>query len=88
MALCIPFTGRLSDRIGRLPVAFSVPNLASALPALFPTEHRYSAMGIAYNVAVANQDNDPLLDLATLPFEESFVAARASHNRPGKPTVM
>jgi MHS family proline/betaine transporter-like MFS transporter len=33
-------------------VAFSVPNLASVLPALFPTEHRYSAMGIAYNLAV------------------------------------
>ncbi|GAA1764654.1 hypothetical protein GCM10009712_11410 [Pseudarthrobacter sulfonivorans] len=33
--------------------AFSVPNLASALPALFPTEHRYTAMGIAYNLAVA-----------------------------------
>ncbi|BCW18360.1 MFS transporter [Arthrobacter sp. NtRootA9] len=191
MALCIPLTGRLSDRIGRrkvlwigalstvvfavpaflaiaahsvpmtflglaliaFPVAFSVPNLASALPALFPTEHRYSAMGIAYNFAVAifggtapfiiaalieltgndmaiayylmgvavvaavaiyflpesagrhlpgsmpsvdsqeearrlveNQDNDPLLDLDSLPFEESFQAARASHNR--KPTVM
>ncbi|MDP9695372.1 UNVERIFIED_ORG: hypothetical protein J2X79_002949 [Arthrobacter globiformis] len=27
--------------------------LASALPALFPTAHRYSAMGIAYNFAVA-----------------------------------
>ncbi|MFC9773589.1 MULTISPECIES: MFS transporter [unclassified Pseudarthrobacter] len=191
MALCIPFTGRLSDRIGRrkvlwigalstvvfaipaflaisagsvpmtflglaliaLPVAFSVPNLASALPALFPTEHRYSAMGIAYNFAVAifggtapfiiaalieltgndmtiayylmgvaviaavaiyflpesagrhlpgsmpsvdtqeearqlvdTQDDNPLLDLESLPFEESFEAARASHNR--KPTVM
>ncbi|MFE8886878.1 MFS transporter [Pseudarthrobacter enclensis] len=191
MALCIPFTGRLSDRIGRrkvlwigalstavfaipaflaiaahsvpmtflglaliaFPVAFSVPNLASALPALFPTEHRYSAMGIAYNFAVAifggtapfiiaslieltgndmtiayylmgvavvaavaiyflpesagrhlpgsmpsvdsqeearrlveNQDNDPLLDLESLPLKESFQAARASHNR--KPTVM
>ncbi len=192
MALCIPFTGRLSDRIGRrkvlwigalstavfaipaflaiaahsvpmtflglaliaFPVAFSVPNLASALPALFPTEHRYSAMGIAYNFAVAifggtapfiiaalieltgndmtiayylmgvaviaavaiyflpesagrhlpgsmpsvdspeearqlveTQDNNPLLDLESLPFEESFEAARASH-KPGKPTVM
>lgn len=191
MALCIPFTGRLSDRIGRrkvlwigalstvvfaipaflaisagsvpmtflglaliaFPVAFSVPNLASALPALFPTEHRYSAMGIAYNFAVAifggtapfiiaalidltandmtiayylmgvaliaavaiyflpesagrhlpgsmpsvdtqeearhlvdTQDNNPLLDLESLPFEESFAAARESHNR--KPTVM
>ncbi|MDR6558257.1 MHS family proline/betaine transporter-like MFS transporter [Arthrobacter pascens] len=91
MALCIPLTGRLSDRIGRrpvlwigaistvvlsipaflvisigtvpatllglallaFPVAFSVANLASALPALFPTEHRYAAMGIAYNFAVA-----------------------------------
>jgi MHS family proline/betaine transporter-like MFS transporter len=91
MSLCIPLTGRLSDRIGRrpvlwigalstvvlalpaflliavgsvpatvaglalvaLPVAFFVPNLASALPALFPTAHRYSAMGIAYNIAVA-----------------------------------
>jgi MHS family proline/betaine transporter-like MFS transporter len=137
------------------PVAFSVPNLASALPALFPTEHRYSAMGIAYNFAVAifggtapfiiaalieltgndmaiayylmgvaviasvaiyflpesagrhlpgsmpsvdsqeearrlveTQDNNPLLDLDSLPFEDSFEAARASHNRPDKPTVM
>jgi MHS family proline/betaine transporter-like MFS transporter len=35
------------------PVAFLVPNLASTLPALFPTEHRYTAMGIAYNIAVA-----------------------------------
>ncbi|KSU75498.1 MFS transporter [Pseudarthrobacter enclensis] len=191
MALCIPLTGRLSDRIGRrkvlwigalstvvfavpaflaiaahsvpltflglaliaFPVAFSVPNLASALPALFPTEHRYSAMGIAYNFAVAifggtapfiiaalieltgndmtiayylmgvavvaavaiyflpesagrhlpgsmpsvdsqeearqlveTQDINPLLDLESLPFEESFEAARASHHR--KPTVM
>lgn len=34
-------------------MTFSVPNLASALPALFPTEHRYSAIGIAYNLAVA-----------------------------------
>jgi MHS family proline/betaine transporter-like MFS transporter len=191
MALCIPLTGRLSDRIGRrkvlwigalstvvfavpaflaiaahsvtmtflglaliaFPVAFSVPNLASALPALFPTEHRYSAMGIAYNFAVAifggtapfiiaalieltgndmaiayylmgvaviasvaiyflpesagrhlpgsmpsvdsqeearqlveTQDNNQLLDLDSLPLEESFEAARASHHR--KPTVM
>ena len=194
MALCIPFTGLLSDRIGRrpvlwigaastvvlavpaflaiaagsvpmtllglaliaFPVAFSVPNLASALPALFPTEHRYSAMGIAYNLAVAifggtapfiiaslieltgndmaiayylmavaavaavaiwflpesarrhlpgsmpsveseeaarklveTQDNNPLLDLDSLPFESSFEIARAEHKgRPGKPTVM
>lgn len=194
MALCIPFTGLLSDRIGRrrvlwigafstvvfavpaflaiavgslpmtllglaliaFPVAFSVPNLASALPALFPTEHRYSAMGIAYNLAVAifggtapfiiaalieltgddmaiayylmavaviaavairflpesagrnlpgsmpsvdseeaarklveTQDNNPLLDLDSLPFESSFEAARAEHKgRPGKPKVM
>jgi MHS family proline/betaine transporter-like MFS transporter len=35
------------------PVAFFVAILASALPALFPTAHRYSAMGIAYNFAVA-----------------------------------
>ncbi|MCU1567997.1 MAG: transporter, partial [Pseudarthrobacter sp.] len=138
------------------PVAFSVPNLASALPALFPTEHRYSAMGIAYNVAVAifggtapfiiaalielsgedmaiayylmavaavaavairflpesagrhlpgsmpsvdseeaarklveTQDNNPLLDLDILPFEESFEIARAEHKgRPRNPTVM
>ncbi|MCG2623083.1 MFS transporter [Arthrobacter sp. I2-34] len=35
------------------PVTFFVPNLASALPALFPTAHRYAAMGIAYNFAVA-----------------------------------
>ncbi|APX01181.1 MFS transporter [Arthrobacter sp. QXT-31] len=91
MSLCIPLTGRLSDRIGRrpvlwigaistvvfalpafllisvgtvpatlaglalvaFPVAFFVAILASALPALFPTAHRYSAMGIAYNFAVA-----------------------------------
>ncbi|MCU1568441.1 MAG: transporter [Pseudarthrobacter sp.] len=194
MALCIPFTGLLSDRIGRrrvlwigafstvvfavpaflaiaagslpmtllglaliaFPVAFSVPNLASALPALFPTEHRYSAMGIAYNLAVAvfggtapfiiaalieltgddmaiayylmavaviaavairflaesagrhlpgsmpsvdseeaarklveTQDTNPLLDVASLPFESSFETARAEHKgRPGKPKVM
>jgi MHS family proline/betaine transporter-like MFS transporter len=91
MALCIPLTGRLSDKIGRrpvlwmgsisavvfaipaflligvgsvwttlaglaliaLPVTFYVANLASALPALFPTASRYGAMGIAYNFAVA-----------------------------------
>ncbi|GAA1349392.1 glycine betaine/L-proline transporter ProP [Arthrobacter koreensis] len=91
MALCIPLTGRLSDRIGRrpvlwmgagstivlavpafvlidqgpiwttllglgllaIPVTFYVANLASALPALFPTASRYGAMGIAYNFAVA-----------------------------------
>ena len=35
------------------PVTFFVANLASALPALFPTAHRYGAMGIAYNFAVA-----------------------------------
>jgi MHS family proline/betaine transporter-like MFS transporter len=91
MALCIPLTGKLSDRFGRrpvlwigagstvlfampafvligigdvwstlaglsliaIPVAFYVPNLASALPALFPTSARYSSMGIAYNFSVA-----------------------------------
>jgi MHS family proline/betaine transporter-like MFS transporter len=91
MSLCIPLTGRLSDKIGRrpvlwmgsasavllsipaflligvgeiwstllglaliaLPVTFYVANLASALPALFPTESRYGAMGIAYNFSVA-----------------------------------
>lgn len=91
MALCIPLTGKLSDRIGRRPVlwigalstvAFSVPaftligigevwstlaglsliafpvtfyvaNLASALPAQFPTSSRYGAMGISYNFSVA-----------------------------------
>ncbi|MBC7442321.1 MAG: MFS transporter [Ramlibacter sp.] len=36
-----------------LPVTFYVSNLASALPALFPTESRYGAMGIAYNFSVA-----------------------------------
>ncbi|WP_074015393.1 MFS transporter [Actinomyces polynesiensis] len=91
MSLCIPLTGRLSDRIGRRPVLWlgsatavvlSVPaflllahgavwstllglsliavpvtlyvsNLASALPALFPTSARYGGMGVSYNVAVA-----------------------------------
>jgi len=91
MSLCIPLTGKLSDRIGRrpvlwigavstvvlaapafmligvgtiwstlaglsliaFPVAFYVANLASALPAQFPTASRYGAMGIAYNFAVA-----------------------------------
>ena len=91
MSVCIPLTGRLSDRIGRrpvlwigaisavvlsgpafllidvgaiwstllglaliaFPVTFYVSNLASALPALFPTASRYGAMGIAYNFAVA-----------------------------------
>jgi MHS family proline/betaine transporter-like MFS transporter len=91
MAVCIPLTGHLSDRIGRrpvlwigavstvvlaipaflligvgqvwstllglalvaFPVTFYVANLASALPALFPTASRYGAMGIAYNFAVA-----------------------------------
>ncbi|BCW61309.1 MFS transporter [Paenarthrobacter sp. MSM-2-10-13] len=91
MAICIPLTGRLSDRIGRRPVlwvgagstvVFSIPafmligigeiwstlaglaliafpvtfyvaNLASALPALFPTSSRYGGMGIAYNFSVA-----------------------------------
>jgi MHS family proline/betaine transporter-like MFS transporter len=91
MSLCIPLTGKLSDRIGRrpvlwigavstivlaapaflligvgeiwstvaglsliaFPVTFYVANLASALPAQFPTASRYSAMGIAYNFSVA-----------------------------------
>jgi MHS family proline/betaine transporter-like MFS transporter len=91
MSLCIPLTGKLSDRIGRrpvlwigagstilfavpafaligigeawstlaglslvaFPVTFYVANLASALPALFPTSIRYSGMGIAYNFSVA-----------------------------------
>jgi MHS family proline/betaine transporter-like MFS transporter len=35
------------------PVTFYVANLASALPAQFPTASRYSAMGIAYNFSVA-----------------------------------
>ena len=35
------------------PLAFYVSNIASALPALFPTASRYGAMGIAYNFAVA-----------------------------------
>lgn len=35
------------------PVTFYVGNLASALPALFPTSSRYGAMGIAYNFSVA-----------------------------------
>ena len=38
---------------------------------------------------VATQDNNPLLDVDTLPFEDSFEIARASHKGgPGKPTVM
>lgn len=91
MALCIPLTGRLSDKVGRrpvlwvgaistvvlatpafilislgpiwstmlglaliaFPVTFYVANLASALPALFPTSSRYGGMGISYNFAVA-----------------------------------
>lgn len=91
MALCIPLTGRLSDKIGRrpvlwvgaistvvfaipafllisvgeiwstlaglaliaFPVTFYVSNLASSLPALFPTSSRYGGMGISYNFAVA-----------------------------------
>ncbi|WP_394940580.1 MFS transporter [Psychromicrobium sp. YIM B11713] len=91
MAVCIPLTGKLSDRVGRrpvlwigaistivfaipafmligvgeiwstllglaliaFPVTFYVANLASALPALFPTPSRYGGMGIAYNFAVA-----------------------------------
>lgn len=35
------------------PVTFYVSNIASALPALFPTPSRYGAMGISYNFAVA-----------------------------------
>ncbi|HEY8721912.1 MFS transporter [Pengzhenrongella sp.] len=35
------------------PVVFYVSNIASALPAQFPTASRYGAMGIAYNFAVA-----------------------------------
>ncbi|HSN35631.1 MAG TPA: MFS transporter, partial [Arthrobacter sp.] len=91
MSLCIPLTGKLSDKIGRrpvlwigalstvvlaapafmligvgeiwstllglgmiaFPVTFYVANLASALPAQFPTASRYGAMGIAYNFSVA-----------------------------------
>ncbi|WP_427016147.1 MFS transporter [Pseudarthrobacter sp. P1] len=91
MAVCIPLTGKLSDRVGRrpvlwigaistvvlaipafsligigeiwstmlglalvaFPVTFYVANLASALPALFPTSSRYGGMGIAYNFSVA-----------------------------------
>ena len=34
-------------------MTFYVANLASALPAQFPTASRYGAMGIAYNFAVA-----------------------------------
>ncbi|WP_446698712.1 MFS transporter [Arthrobacter sp. H16F315] len=36
-----------------IPLTFYVANLASTLPALFPTASRYGAMGIAYNFAVA-----------------------------------
>jgi len=91
MSLCIPLTGKLSDKVGRrtvlfiasigamvlpvpaflfmmhgavwstlvglfilsFPVAFYVANLASSLPALFPTSSRYGGMGLSYNLAVA-----------------------------------
>ncbi|MDN6794179.1 MAG: MFS transporter [Propionibacterium sp.] len=36
-----------------VPVIFYISNLASALPALFPTAARYGAMGVSYNFAVA-----------------------------------
>jgi MHS family proline/betaine transporter-like MFS transporter len=36
-----------------IPVTFYVSNLASSLPALFPTSSRYGGMGISYNFAVA-----------------------------------
>lgn len=36
-----------------IPVACYVSNLASSLPALFPTASRYGAMGISYNLALA-----------------------------------
>ncbi|HYI34500.1 MAG TPA: MFS transporter, partial [Glaciibacter sp.] len=36
-----------------LPVTFYWGNIASALPALFPTTSRYGAMGISYNFSVA-----------------------------------
>lgn len=36
-----------------IPVVFYVSNLASSLPALFPTSSRYGGMGISYNFAVA-----------------------------------
>jgi MHS family proline/betaine transporter-like MFS transporter len=35
------------------PVTFYVANLASALPAQFPTSGRYTSMGIAYNFSMA-----------------------------------
>ncbi|BDR55382.1 MFS transporter [Bombiscardovia apis] len=36
-----------------VPVIFFVANLASSLPALFPTASRYGGMGLSYNLAVA-----------------------------------
>ncbi|MEK0305955.1 MFS transporter [Bifidobacterium favimelis] len=36
-----------------IPVIFFVANLASTLPALFPTAYRYGGMGLSYNLAVA-----------------------------------
>lgn len=36
-----------------VPVALYVSNLASCLPALFPTSSRYGGMGISYNIAAA-----------------------------------
>ena len=36
-----------------IPVSLYVSNLASSLPALFPTSSRYGGMGLSYNLAVA-----------------------------------
>lgn len=60
-----------------VPVAFFVANLASSLPALFPTASRYGGMGISYNLAVA-------LFAGTAPFYmEALVAITGSPLAPG-----
>ncbi|MGC9127833.1 MAG: MFS transporter [Acidithiobacillus sp.] len=55
---------------------FYTANLASSLPSLFPTSHRYGGMGIAFNISVA-------LFGGTTPFIiESLVQATGNHFAP------
>ena len=55
-----------------IPVSLYVSNLASSLPALFPTSSRYGGMGLSYNLAVA-------LFAGTAPFiMEALVSATGS----------